>query len=150
MSDLKNSVITNLEPDFLVEENYSFVYAESDRARHTAQYKIYCCICFKCLDSKKLSFRVEVRCQIHTCIPVPKKKQHKKTLILHSLLHTLSLSHTHAHIHPHMHTHTHTQSLTHSLFFTHSLCLVQMSSIWRPIFMRNLQRVKKWWGNYGV
>ncbi len=42
MSDFKNSVITNLEPNFLVEDySYSFIYAESDRARHTAQYKIH-------------------------------------------------------------------------------------------------------------
>ncbi len=33
---------------------------------------------FKCLDSKKLYFRVEVRCQIHTCIPVPKKATYNK------------------------------------------------------------------------
>jgi hypothetical protein len=32
---------------------------------------------FKCLDSKKLYFWVEVRCQIHTCIPVPKKATYR-------------------------------------------------------------------------
>ncbi len=36
---------------------------------------------FKCLDSKKLYFRVEVSCQIHTCIPVPKKAAYKKDLL---------------------------------------------------------------------
>jgi hypothetical protein len=41
---------------------------------------------FKCLDSKKIYFRVEVRCQIHTCIPVPKKKQHIKKVYIESKL----------------------------------------------------------------
>ncbi len=35
---------------------------------------------FKYLDSKKLYFRVEVRCQIHTCIPVPKIATYKKQM----------------------------------------------------------------------
>jgi hypothetical protein len=32
----------------------------------------------KCLDIKKLYFRVQVRRQIHTCIPVPKKSNIRK------------------------------------------------------------------------
>jgi hypothetical protein len=33
---------------------------------------------FKCLDIKKLYFWVQIGRQILTCIPDPKKKQHKK------------------------------------------------------------------------
>ncbi len=45
---------------------------------------------FKCLDRKKLYFRVEVRCQIHTCIPVPKKAKYKKPLAIIPVLNFIS------------------------------------------------------------
>jgi hypothetical protein len=50
-----------------------------DTQRNTKLILLYL---FKCLDSKKLYFRVEVRGQIHTCIPVPKKSNIKKSVAI--------------------------------------------------------------------
>ncbi len=69
MSYLKNSVITNLEPYLLV-ENELQCFLCRDTQHKTKLFILYL---FKCLDSKMLYFWVQVRCQIHTNIPVPKK-----------------------------------------------------------------------------